>query len=91
MSWQLPETALWKSGLGEDLCIIDLDDRRFNLSGQIFGPHVMSWQFPDSVHGLSLGILNHWLYSKSHLITDVYQGMHLHLPQVRSTATSTTI
>ncbi|KAJ3492191.1 hypothetical protein NLG97_g5452 [Lecanicillium saksenae] len=66
LEWRLPEDLSWYSALGEDLCIIDLDDRAFNVSGQIFGPHVMSWQNAASVHGLSLGILNHWLYSKIH-------------------------
>ncbi|TQV95177.1 Galactosyl transferase [Cordyceps javanica] len=66
LEWHLPRDISWHAGLGKDLCIIDFDDRAFNVSGQIFGPDVMSWQNAESVHGLSLGILNHWLYSKIH-------------------------
>ncbi|OAA63154.1 Galactosyl transferase [Cordyceps fumosorosea ARSEF 2679] len=66
MEWHLPEDIAWHAGLGKDLCIIDFDDRAFDVPGQIFGPNFMSWQNAESVHGLSLGILNHWLYSKIH-------------------------
>ncbi|KAJ4155052.1 hypothetical protein LMH87_000318 [Akanthomyces muscarius] len=66
LEWHLPEDAPWHAGLGKDLCIIDFDDRPFDAPGQLFGPHVMRWQEAESVHGLSLGILNHWLYSKIH-------------------------
>lgn len=49
--------------LGEDLCIIDLDNRPFDVAGQVFGPTVMSWEKDaEKVHGLSVGVLNHWLY-----------------------------
>ncbi|EGX88526.1 hypothetical protein CCM_08571 [Cordyceps militaris CM01] len=66
LEWRLSEDIAWHAKLGNDLCIIDFDDRAFNASGQIFGPHVMSWENAESVHGLSLGFLNHWLYSKIH-------------------------
>ena len=52
--------------MGESLCIIDLDNRPFNESQQLFGPVAMSWDQPQDVHGLSLGILNHWLYGTPH-------------------------
>lgn len=45
---------------------MDLDNRLFNESGQIWGKRPMSWDRPEQVHGLSLGILNHWLYAKIH-------------------------
>jgi hypothetical protein len=49
--------------LGHDLCIIDLDNRPFDAPNQIFGPNVMSWEKDaEKVHGLSVGVLNHWLY-----------------------------
>ncbi|KAH0489881.1 hypothetical protein TgHK011_001373 [Trichoderma gracile] len=53
--------------LGHDLCIIDLDNRPFDAPNQIFGPNVMSWEKDaEKVHGLSVGVLNHWLYAKIH-------------------------
>ncbi|KAL6898601.1 putative subunit of Golgi mannosyltransferase complex [Trichoderma evansii] len=53
--------------MGEDLCIIDLDNRPFDVAGQVFGPTVMSWDTDaEKVHGLSVGVLNHWLYAKIH-------------------------
>lgn len=64
MDFFLPEELSWNAALGRDLCIIDLDDRPFNESGQVFGPDIMTWYNPGSVHGLSLGILNHFLYSR---------------------------
>ncbi|KAM3547591.1 hypothetical protein ARSEF4850_009928 [Beauveria asiatica] len=66
--WHLPEDVPWRKRLGKDVCIIDLDDRGFNASGQVWGPHIMSWDHAESVHGLSLGFLNHWLYSKLHFL-----------------------
>ena len=60
--WTLPANPRWKQRMGESLCIIDLDNRPFNESGELFGPEPMSWADPPKVHGISLGILNHWLY-----------------------------
>lgn len=59
---KLPGKARWTKPLGENLCIIDLDNRPFRKDNEIFGSHPMSWDGPRSVHGLSLGVLNHWLY-----------------------------
>jgi hypothetical protein len=62
-----PESETLWTGLQRDkICIIDLDNRPFNESGEVFGPEVMSWDRPDQVHGLSLGLLNHWIYAKIH-------------------------
>lgn len=60
------EKIRWKEPLGEKLCIIDLDSRGFDKAGEIFGPELMSWDDGAKVHGLSLGVLNHWLYAKIH-------------------------
>ncbi|RDA89717.1 hypothetical protein CP533_2512 [Ophiocordyceps camponoti-saundersi (nom. inval.)] len=65
-NWSLPSSPTWHESLGEDLCIIDLDNRPFDQPGQIFGPEVMTWEDALDIHGLSLGILNHWLYAKIH-------------------------
>ncbi|PHH89619.1 hypothetical protein CDD83_5661 [Cordyceps sp. RAO-2017] len=65
-NWKLPRPPQWNRPLGNDLCIIDLDTRPFDRPGQIFGPEFMTWDNPLGVHGLSLGILNHWLYAKIH-------------------------
>jgi len=49
----------------EKLCIIDLDNRKFDEAGEVFGPDVMDWGSADGmhgVHGLSLGLLNHYVY-----------------------------
>ena len=59
---KLPRKPWWKKPLGENLCIIDLDNRPFRKDNEIFGSHPMSWKDSRSVHGLSLGVLNHWLY-----------------------------
>lgn len=64
--WQLPEKAHWQQPMGENLCIIDLDNRQFNQSGELYGPDVMSWDSPKGVHGLSLGLLNHYVYARIH-------------------------
>lgn len=61
-TWDQNNNTLWPESLGEDLCIIDLDNRPLNESGQVFGPDLMSWQTGADVHGLSAGILNHWIY-----------------------------
>lgn len=60
--WELPKKVSFKKPLGENLCIIDLDNRPFDAPGGIFGPELMSWDDADKVHGLSTGVLNHWLY-----------------------------
>ncbi|EQK97763.1 hypothetical protein G6O67_004827 [Ophiocordyceps sinensis] len=65
-NWTLPRPPRWNRPLGNDLCIIDLDNRPFDQPGQVFGPDVMSWDDSLGVHGLSLGIINHWLYAKIH-------------------------
>jgi hypothetical protein len=59
---ELPAEPKWTEMIGEDLCIIDLDNRPFDEPGQIFSPGLMSWDRADEAHGLSLGVLNHWLY-----------------------------
>lgn len=62
---ELPEKKLWKKPLGENLCIIDIDNRDWTGEGELWSKKHMSWDNPGKVHGLSLGILNHWLYGKS--------------------------
>ncbi|KAL2671262.1 hypothetical protein Neosp_013842 [[Neocosmospora] mangrovei] len=64
--FELPADPKWTELVGEDLCIIDLDNRPFNEPGQIFSPDLMSWDRGSEVHGLSAGVLNHWVYSKIH-------------------------
>ncbi|KAG6021904.1 hypothetical protein E4U41_002366 [Claviceps citrina] len=64
--WNLTEKAHWQQPMRENLCIIDLDNRKFNKSGQIYGPDVMDWDSPSGVHGLSLGLLNHYIYARIH-------------------------
>lgn len=98
--WELPSQGKWTKPMGENLCIIDLDDRPFSEPHQLFGPNVMSWDNADKLHGLSLGVLNHWLYGTLQRIPLVAPAIRaqpspqarspLTLPQPRSTATSTT-
>jgi hypothetical protein len=64
--YQLPPEPKWTKNMGENLCFIDLDNRPFDQPGELFGPERMTWDDPSKVHGLSLGILNHWLYAKIH-------------------------
>lgn len=60
--WPLTDNILWDQPLGEKLCIIDLDNRPFTEPHQLFGQQIMSWDHGKDVHGLSLGVLNHWIY-----------------------------
>ncbi|KAK5989426.1 hypothetical protein PT974_10945 [Cladobotryum mycophilum] len=64
--WDLKSEPKFPEPMGEELCIIDLDNRPFDAPDQIFGPHVMSWKNASQIHGLSMGVLNHWLYAKIH-------------------------
>ena len=56
-----PGKARVKEMMGDELCIIDIDNRPFDEDGQAFG-RSMSWDHPETLHGISLGLLNHWLY-----------------------------
>lgn len=62
--WKFPEdgTPKWHEPLGKDICIFDLDDRGYDENGQVFGSEILSWDNSDHLHGLSLGVLQHWLY-----------------------------
>ena len=59
-----PTARFGQNHSAKKMCIIDLDNRKFNETGQLFGPEAMSWKDKDQVHGLSMGILNHWLYGR---------------------------
>ncbi|KAH7306027.1 hypothetical protein B0I35DRAFT_471536 [Stachybotrys elegans] len=70
-AWDAFEYALhakphWTKPLREKLCIIDLDNRPWSEPGELWGPKPMSWDQSKPVHGLSLGVLNHWVYAKIH-------------------------
>lgn len=67
-NYDLPEKKLWKKPLGDNFCIIDIDNRPWDKEGELWNATHMSWDKGrrEKVHGLSLGILNHWLYSKIH-------------------------
>lgn len=60
--WNLTAQPRWKEPFGEQLCVVDLDSRSLDQPGQVWGNTSMTWQRPNEVHGMSLGILNHWLY-----------------------------
>ncbi|KAG5913757.1 hypothetical protein E4U42_000889 [Claviceps africana] len=64
--WNLTEKARWKQPMRENLCIIDLDNRQFDEQGEVFGPGVLDWGNNNRVHGLSLGLLNHFVYARIH-------------------------
>jgi hypothetical protein len=66
--YELPEKKLWTKPLGNNFCIIDIDNRPWDKEGELWSSKLMSWDQDrrQKVHGLSLGILNHWLYSKIH-------------------------
>lgn len=64
--WELKEAPQWNEPLGDNFCIIDLDNRPFDKPGQIWSEiEPMDWGVGSGVHGLSIGILNHWLYGKT--------------------------
>ncbi|KAG6007582.1 hypothetical protein E4U21_005780 [Claviceps maximensis] len=67
--WNLAETPHWQQSMFEKLCIIDLDNRNFDEAGEVFGPDAMDWGNASGahvVHGLSLGLLNHYVYARIH-------------------------
>lgn len=64
--WNLMDRAHWQQPMRENLCVIDLDNRRFSAPGEIYGPEAMDWGSPNGVHGLSLGLLNHYVYARIH-------------------------
>lgn len=65
--WKLNEDVepRWTESLGEQLCIIDLDNRPFNATNELWNTDGMKWDQQPEPHGLSLGVLNHWLYGRS--------------------------
>ncbi|KAM0276021.1 hypothetical protein ACHAQH_007191 [Verticillium albo-atrum] len=64
--WKLPKHIGWPQPLGKDLVILDMDSRPLNKTGEIFGNQTLSWDDAGTIHGPSLGILQHWLYAKIH-------------------------
>lgn len=73
--WNLTAHPRWKEPFGEQLCVVDLDSRSLDQPGQVWGNTSMTWQRPNEVHGMSLGILNHWLYGE--YTGDVQQKLHI--------------
>ena len=65
--FSLPEgkSPGWTENLGEDLCIIDMDNRLWDEPGYIWSNESMAWD-KNNPQGQSLGILQHWMYSKIH-------------------------
>lgn len=53
----------WTHSLGKQFCIVDIDTRFQNESGQLFHNDNLNW---DSVEGVSSGIPNHYLYAAIH-------------------------
>ena len=68
-SWEIPGdwTPKFTENMGDDICIIDIDNRPFDEHGQAFGD-TMIWDDIDHLHGISLGLLNHWLYGKTAIL-----------------------
>lgn len=63
--WKLPEAGddvKWNEELGEEFCIIDLDNRPFDEEGQLWNSEPMSFKLGKKLHGISMGFINHWLY-----------------------------
>lgn len=52
-------TPVWTESLGERLCIVDIDTRALNGSGQILSKEGFRW---DDVEYTGAGMLNHYLY-----------------------------
>ena len=59
---------MWTESLKERLCIIDFNNGTFSEAGEALAPDGMSWKkhVASRYEGLSLGMLNHWIYSKIH-------------------------
>jgi len=54
--------TIWTNPLGKKLCIIDVDTRPLNEAGQLMNQD-FNWQTSE---GVSVGMLNHYLYAKIH-------------------------
>ncbi|KAH6684829.1 hypothetical protein F5X68DRAFT_20657 [Plectosphaerella plurivora] len=68
--WDNPSAGeKWPEPLGKKLCILDIDSRPFDKPGQIFGNITFSWNNPNVISGVSLGMLQHWMYAKIHNYT----------------------
>jgi hypothetical protein len=52
----------WSTGLGSELCILDIENRQFREEGQTWGPGPFVW---DEQKDQAPGVLNHYLYGKS--------------------------
>lgn len=84
-AWPQSNDVYWKDNLKKRFCIIDLDNRPLNGRHQIFGQDILSWEHGREVHGLSAGILNHWIYSmcsiQSHISNVVVLPLTHHFRQ----------
>lgn len=59
---------IWTHPLGNDLCIVDIDNRPFSNKNELFdGHHLLNW---DSVDKFSVGLLNHYLYGNRSISTN---------------------
>jgi hypothetical protein len=56
----------FKKPLGKDMCIISIDSRPWDKEGYAFSDKPMEFDGRQPTHGQSLGVLQHWLYGKSH-------------------------
>jgi hypothetical protein len=65
-NWTYPNSTdwepIWENGLGEELCIFDMDNREYNETGQTWDTGPFSW---DVVENVASGPFNHYLYGKN--------------------------
>lgn len=84
--YKFPEDAKkrWTKPLGKNLCIFDLDSRAFAEPGQVFGDKIMTWDKANDIHGLSLGVLQHWLFGSSILYFPLFLPQPPTTPQTNA-------
>lgn len=58
IEYSLPIKPIWTNPLGKKLCIVDIDTRPLNETGQLMNDE-FNW---ETMEGVSIGMLNHYLY-----------------------------
>jgi hypothetical protein len=69
----------WPKPLGKRLCIVDIDNRSFNGSNEVWNPLPFHWR---TVRPWTAGIMNHYLYAMIHGYT--YKFIHSTPPPDRT-------
>lgn len=64
-NFTLKNDPIWKTSLGKDLCVVDIDNRSFSKRHELFNEQPLNW---GSFDKFSVGLLNHYLYGTNQII-----------------------